>query len=274
MRLRSRFVAMSLAAAAAACGVPKEEHDAALRGERERGQAELDAEQRKAKEKYAAYDKQLADSTEYADGQKKRADDSERELVRTRAALEDCANKGGDKAKLLATCQLERNALQDRLGAVEQTIAKVRGALKAMSDAGKLTVKVDRGFLIIALQGDILFDSGKATLKEEAKPVLTELAQVLSLMPDRLFQVAGHTDNQGKEATNWRLSMDRALNVVEFLITQGVVGKGLSAGGYAFYQPVASNDTPEGRASNRRVEFLLVPNLGEIFGDKPAAGTR
>ena len=268
MNLRPLLLALAISVVAAGCGIPKEEHDAALSKLRADSNAELESAQQKAKDRYAQYDKQLTDSQEYADGQKKRADDLERELARTAKTLEECSAKGGDKAKLLATCQLEKRSLEDRLGAVESMITKVKGALKAMSDAGKLTVKVDRGFLVIALQGDILFDSGKATLKEEAKPVLAELAEVLKLMPDRLFQVAGHTDNQGKEATNWRLSMDRALNVVEFLVANGVVSKGLSAGGYASFQPIGNNDTPEGRATNRRVEFLLVPNLGEIFGGK------
>ncbi len=252
----------------AGCGIPKEEHDAALRKLREEGQADLDAAQRKAQEEYAKRDKALAESAEMADGLKARGDDLERKLVRAEKSLEDCTSKGGDKAKMLAQCQAEQGQLRDRLGSVEGVIQKVRSALKAMSDAGKLTVKVERGFLIIALQGDILFDSGKSTLKEGAEPVLAELAEVLKSMPDRRFQVAGHTDNQGKESTNWRLSMDRALTVVEFLVLKGVAGKGLSSGGYGPYQPVGGNETPEGRAVNRRVEFLLVPNLDEIFGGK------
>jgi chemotaxis protein MotB len=138
-----------------------------------------------------------------------------------------------------------------------------------MQDAGKLQVKVERGFLVIALQGDILFDSGKAKLKEEAKPVLVELAEILKSLPGRLFQVAGHTDNTGVEDRNWELSMQRALTVVQFLMKQGgVEGRSLSAGGYAFYQPVADNETEEGRQVNRRVEFLLIPNLGELLNLK------
>ncbi|MCB9739156.1 MAG: OmpA family protein [Deltaproteobacteria bacterium] len=269
-RFRSLLLGVSASALLVGCGIPQEKYDADLRGERERGAAELEAAQQKAAARFKLYEKQLSDSGEYGDGQKKRADDLERELARTKKTLDECSAKGGDKAKALTTCTLEKRALEDRLGAVEAMISKVKGALKAMSDAGKLTVKVDRGFLIIALQGDILFDSGKAKLKEDAKPVLAELAEVLKAMPDRLFQVAGHTDNAGKESTNWRLSVDRALNVVEFLIQNGVAGKGLSAGGYASFQPVGDNTTDDGRAQNRRVEFLLVPNLGEIFGDKAA----
>jgi chemotaxis protein MotB len=85
-------------------------------------------------------------------------------------------------------------------------------------------------------------------------------------MPDRLFQIAGHTDDRGKEEANWALSVERALSVVTFLIKEGGVNsKALSAGGYASFQGVADNSTDEGRQKNRRVEFLLVPNLGELL---------
>ena len=169
-------------------------------------------------------------------------------------------------AKELAACQIERKSLLEKLGKVQKIIANVRDALKSMSDAGKLQVKVERGFLIIALQGDILFDSGKASLKKDAKPVLLELGAVLKSMPGRLFQVAGHTDSQGDPTFNWRLSVDRAMAVMNFLIKEAQVdGVNLSAGGYGSNHAVGSNETADGRAKNRRVEFLLQPNLSEIF---------
>lgn len=188
----------------------------------------------------------------------------------TKKALDECTNKGGDAAKKYASCQIERDEAKQRLARVEASINKVRDALKVMSDAGKLQVKVQRGFLVIALQGDILFDSGKSKLKDEAKPVLGELAGVLKSLPDRLFQVAGHTDTAGAEDLNWDLSMQRALTVVKFLIKDGGVdGKNLSAGGYAMYQPVSDNSNDEGKRGNRRVEFLLIPNLSEILNVGP-----
>lgn len=190
------------------------------------------------------------------------------ELDRTKRALNTCTSAGGDAAKGLAACAIERDEAKSRLARVSDSINKVRDALKVMSDAGKLQVKVERGFLIIALAGDILFDSGKAKLKDEARPVLIELADVLKAMPERLFQVAGHTDDAGSEDLNWDLSMQRALTVVQFMIKAGVQGKGLSAGGYAMYQPVAENTSDKGKQTNRRVEFLLIPNLSELLNVK------
>lgn len=187
------------------------------------------------------------------------------ELAKVKKDLDACVSAGGDKGKALAECQKDRDNAKDRLARVQSSIDKVKNALQAMAAAGKLEVKERNGFLIIALAGDILFDTGKAKLKDEANGVLRELAAVLKAMPDRAFQVAGHTDDQGDEDKNWALSMDRALTVVRFLIKEGVAGKAVSAGGYAFYQPTADNATPELRAKNRRVEFLLMPNLSELL---------
>ncbi len=266
--LNSRFLGRALvlgaAVSVAACGIPKEQYDKDL--------ADLNATlSKKAADDLgaakAACDQNLADrdaayATSKADAARKAAD----EAATLKKALDECTNKGGDSAKKYAACTLERDDAKQKLQRVESSINKVRDALSAMSAAGKLQVKVQGGFLVIALQGDILFDSGKSDLKADAKPVLLELASVLKALPDRLFQVAGHTDNAGAEDLNWNLSMQRALTVVRFLIKDGGVdGKNLSAGGYAMYKPIADNGSDDGKKSNRRVEFLLIPNLSEIL---------
>ncbi len=187
------------------------------------------------------------------------------EFGKVKRELDACVSVGGDKGKALSECQRDRDNAKDRLARVQSSIDKVKNALQSMAAAGKLEVKERNGFLVIALAGDILFDTGKSKLKDEATGVLRELAALLKLMPDRPFQVAGHTDDQGEEEKNWGLSMDRALTVVRFLIKEGVSGKTLSAGGYAYYQPSVENTSPEGRTKNRRVEFMLMPNLSELL---------
>ena len=77
--------------------------------------------------------------------------------------------------------------------------------------------------------------------------------------------MAGHTDTTGTDAINWRLSVARAVAVVETLVANGVSAKNLSAGGYGPHMPIASNDTDEGKKRNRRVELLLMPDLGELL---------
>lgn len=222
--------------------------------------------QRKCADELAEQKRLEDEQRRLAQNEKDRADRTSDELDRTKRALNDCTSAGGDSSKKLAECQLQRDEARDRLERVSASINKVRDALKAMSDAGKLQVKVQRGFLVIALQGDILFDTGKSRLKDEAKPILIELAEILKSLSDRMFQVAGHTDNTGSEDLNWELSMQRALTVVRFLIKDGGVGgANLSAGGYAMYQPVADNSTDQGKQINRRVEFLLIPNLADLL---------
>ena len=255
----------AVAASVVGCGIPKEKHYAALEAERNRSAEELEKAQKEAAAKWQLEHKKLGDLNDYAEGQKARADKLERVLNTTRRALEETSKAGGKKGKALVKCSLERSALISRLDKVQAVIRKVRDSLKSMSDAGKLQVKLERGFLVIALQGDILFDTGRSKLKDGAKPVLLELAQILK-KTDRLFQVAGHTDSTGKDERNWHLSMDRAWAVVQFMLKDGEVPpKVLSVGGYGSWQPTASNDDDAGRAINRRVEFLLVPNLTELF---------
>ena len=132
-------------------------------------------------------------------------------------------------------------------------------------EGGKLRTTVRNGFLVIEMQSDILFDTGKSEVKPAAKPVLADLAGALKEMPDRRFQVAGHTDDRGPAALNWKLSVDRALAVVEELVADGVAPQTLSAGGYGPYVPLHANDNDQNRTRNRRVEFLLLPDLSELL---------
>jgi len=105
---------------------------------------------------------------------------------------------------------------------------------------------------------NIFFETGKATLKEES---FTQLEQVLKFMqsnPTMRMEISGHTDNTGSLKVNTRLSQARAEAVVEWLVERGIDASRLDAMGYAFDQPIASNDTAEGRAQNRRVEFKIL----------------
>ena len=181
-------------------------------------------------------------------------------------AARDALQKENGKLKADGEKQsAELKTLQERLAKIEESINSVRQKLQKLVDSGKLKVNVSRGFLIIELQSDILFDTGKSDIKPEAKPVLLELAAALQGLSDRRFQVAGHTDTTGTDALNWRLSVARAVSVVEQLVTGGVPAKNLSAGGYGPHMPVASNDTDDGKKRNRRVELLLLPDLGELL---------
>jgi chemotaxis protein MotB len=139
---------------------------------------------------------------------------------------------------------------------------------KSMIASGKLRVRIDRGRMVVELAENILFDSGKADLKPEGKEALKEVADVLASIPDRNFQIAGHTDNipirSARFPSNWELSTARAVTVTRFLAEAGVDGQRVSAAGYAEMHPVADNSTPDGRQQNRRIEIVLMPNLDEL----------
>jgi len=140
--------------------------------------------------------------------------------------------------------------------------------LKAMIDAGKLKVRIVRGKMVIELPEAVLFPSGRAKLKDDGVKILAEVGPVLASLKDRSFQVGGHTDNvpisTRRFPSNWELSGARAIDVTKLLIEYGVPADRISAAAYADTQPVASNDTKEGRAQNRRIEIALVPNLDEL----------
>ena len=140
--------------------------------------------------------------------------------------------------------------------------------LKSMIDAGKLKVRIVRNKMVIELPEAVLFASGSAKLKKDGVRVLAELGPVLASIKERMFQVGGHTDNKPirtkRFPSNWELSGARAIDVTQLLIEYGVPGTRISAAAYAATQPVASNDTKEGRALNRRIEIALQPNLDEL----------
>jgi chemotaxis protein MotB len=169
----------------------------------------------------------------------------------------------------------EMNKLVEELRAKERQaqarLATFRGMLERfnkMIASGKLRVKIVRGRMVVELSENILFDSGKADLKTEGQAALTEVGTVLASIGDRDFQIAGHTDNvpikSARFPSNWHLSTARALTVTTYLSEHGVPAVRLSAAGYADTQPAATNDTPEGRQQNRRIEIVLMPNLDEL----------
>jgi len=107
-------------------------------------------------------------------------------------------------------------------------------------------------------KGNVLFDFGKSDIKPQAYPVLDEALAILKKQPTPKVQVQGHTDNVGSRAYNQNLSERRAKAVMQYFIDKGVARQRLSAAGYNFSRPAASNDTRQGRALNRRVELMPI----------------
>jgi outer membrane protein OmpA-like peptidoglycan-associated protein len=105
---------------------------------------------------------------------------------------------------------------------------------------------------------NIFFETGKATLKPESYPELENVQQFLENNPSVRLEISGHTDNVGSIKTNTKISQDRAQAVVNYLLGKGIERGRLEAKGYGFTISLAPNNTPEGRALNRRVEFKIL----------------
>jgi chemotaxis protein MotB len=121
--------------------------------------------------------------------------------------------------------------------------------------------------LVITFVADVLFDSGKATIKPQYYPTLDKIAKVLQeTLPYNYIGIEGHTDNEPIKysgwKSNWELSAARALSILHYLVDEkGLSPERFSAIGYGEYRPIASNDTPQGRQLNRRVEIVIMPKM-------------
>ena len=145
--------------------------------------------------------------------------------------------------------------------------------LQKMIDGGQLTVSIEQGRIVINLPDNVLFASGSAAINGEGKAALKQIADVIKAFSDRRFQVEGHTDNvpikSDRFPSNWELSTARALSVVHLMIEDGVAPGNVSAAGFGEFHPRADNDTKEGRALNRRIEIIMLPNLEILSNELP-----
>lgn len=130
------------------------------------------------------------------------------------------------------------------------------------------TKLTDEG-LLVTIRDSVLFDPGKADVKSEYLTMASELSEILVFDPERSVIVTGHTDNipmnNDEFSSNWELSVMRAVNFLKIMIDSNPNLDPLyfSAKGYGEYRPIATNDTVEGRAQNRRVEVLIQPRILE-----------
>ncbi len=143
----------------------------------------------------------------------------------------------------------------------KEVMRRLRNAIYAAGLKSDMKVTRDREGIRITIRSPILFDSGKADLNPEALPVLDELITILEQNPDTIV-VEGHTDNVPISSvefpSNWELSTARAISVARYLFEKGNMDpKRFNVAGYGEHHPVKTNETPDGRQENRRVEILL-----------------
>ncbi len=269
--VRKLILAGCAIALLSACGVPEEEHNAVLK-DLENTKTQLAETQAAKQQSEAELNKKIEDLDKKIAELEKTKKFLEDQLAEANASLSMYESKTGGLEKALAATKTELEELRKAKIQQEKRLAEYRKLtekLAAMVKSGKLKVKVRNGNMVIELANDILFPSGKTSVKDDGKVALGELAKVLVTIPDRKFLVAGHTDNVqvskgSKFDSNWDLSTARAVNVVEILQEAGVKPTQLAAAGYGEFDPVASNDSKESRALNRRIEIILMPNLDEL----------
>ncbi len=144
-------------------------------------------------------------------------------------------------------------AIGHRLDKQQQELQQIRGVEVTRPAQNEIAV---------AMTNDILFDFDSAALRQESQQTLRDLASNFQRYPDEQVGVEGHTDNVGSAEYNLRLSERRANSVRSYLIDQGVAPAQISATGYGESRPKATNDAPEGRQRNRRVEIHIRATQG------------
>jgi chemotaxis protein MotB len=221
----------------------------ALKAARDKDAADCESEKKRLTDLSKSCSDDLSAARAELDARQKEKDYLDREVQRLQAKSGEISS---EKEKELAN--------------VKSTYEKLVGELKGEIEKGdiKITRALDR--LSVNMVEKILFDSGRAEIKPGGVKVLKRVAEILKSVTDKEIRVEGHTDNvpigeglKRKFPSNWELSTARATNVVKYFAETGVNAKLLSAAGYADNKPVASNDTPEGKAQNRRIEIVLLP---------------
>jgi outer membrane protein OmpA-like peptidoglycan-associated protein len=214
--------------------------------------ARADAEAETKRRQEAELAKQQAQQAE-AESQRMRAD---AEAARA-AALEQQLKSQAETQKAEQATQAARQAQQQ----AEREKEEMRARLLQQLNQVLQTQDTARG--LIVNMGDVLFDSGKATLKPTARERLAKISGIILAYPGLRLAIEGHTDNIGSDQYNMTLSDKRASNVREYLVSQGLPADSVTAQGFGKADPVASNDTASGRQLNRRVDMVV---SGDVIG--------
>ncbi|MCG5535039.1 flagellar motor protein MotD [Ectothiorhodospira mobilis] len=164
---------------------------------------------------------------------------------------------------------LDMQGLSEAILGINTMADEIERAMAPLIESGMIDVGRDQLWIEVEINTSILFDSGSAQLAPDAVPILERLAGILSQFPVRVH-VEGHTDdvpiNTSVYPSNWELSAGRAATVVNLFARNGVDPDQMAAIGFGEYRPMASNDTPEGRMKNRRVNIVI------LAGQRPRTG--
>jgi chemotaxis protein MotB len=246
---------------------------AALKAERAKLQAELAATQKNQKNLQTSYDALAKNSDEALQANLEK----NKELLAKLEAKEKALAAEQERINKLNKDFKERS---ERVAELENLMASKEAAMKKLKETlskalngfeGKgLTVEQKNGKVYVSMENKLLFSSGSYAVGAEGKKAVVEVGKVLGANPEIAVLIEGHTDNDAFSATgpiadNWDLSTKRATAIVAILSENKSINKqNLTAAGRSEYAPLLSNETPEGKAKNRRIEIILTPKLDEI----------
>ncbi|OGP84649.1 MAG: chemotaxis protein MotB [Deltaproteobacteria bacterium RBG_16_58_17] len=193
-----------------------------------------------------------------------------RTIAETTRAIEELKIKNaeleGDKQMLRESIALVKKTKEEEVQTVSRTYEDLLNEMKGEIEQGQIAITELKGKLTVDVVDKILFDSGRAEVKPEGLDVLKRVVEILKTVTDKIIRVEGHTDNvpiagtlAKRYPTNWELSAARAIDITRYLEKEGLDPALLSAAAFGEYQPVADNETPEGRAKNRRIAIILLP---------------
>jgi len=208
-------------------------------------------------------DKAVADKEELDRILQSKSDTLSQSIFELRRKVDDLDT---ENARLKAENASLVKAREEQVRKVSATYESLLEKMKSEISKGQVTISEFKGKLTVNMVDSILFDSGKAEVKKSGLEILGKVTSILKDVDDKSIRIEGHTDNvqisralAQRYPTNWELSAARAINVARYLQGQGIDPGQLSAVAYGEWKPVATNDTEEGKAKNRRIEIILVP---------------
>ena len=241
-----------------------EEREAKARADAEaEARRRQDAEQARAEAEQARVQAEQAKAE--AERMKQEAEQAAQEAARQKAEADQARQTALEQQRV---AEAETAKAREAAAKAESEKAQLRAQLLDQLNSILQTRDSARG--LIVNMSDVLFDTGSSTLKPGAREKLAKISGILLAHPGLTLQIEGHTDSVGSDEFNQQLSERRSDSVRDFLAEQGVAGSSMSAKGFGKTQPVASNDTPEGRQRNRRVELVV---NGDAIGKPVIAGT-
>lgn len=225
------------------------------------------------RKKNKSYDSLDVAYTDLNNSHKALANSSDKKLSELSASLDAKSKELAKKEKSLQEKDQKLRELQSLTQKQDSILNYLNNTVKNALlgfKSDEFAVEMKNGKVYVSLSDKLLFKSGQATVEDKGKDAIKKLSEVLNKNPDIDIAIEGHTDNIPIKTAvykdNWDLSVARSTNIVRMICDEFAVDpKRVIASGKGEYFPVATNETPEGRAKNRRTEIVLSPKLEELF---------